>query len=124
MKIKTIDFWNNLEKDEATDIKAIEGDTVVLINGIVFLIQRKNDWNNIVCWRIYKSKINIVQTFEQFRAFCQTQGIDYIRVEGIGKHQYKILNLVLRHAPETTRIVYAKDESEEYNRHIWYVKVY
>ena len=124
MKTKTIKWWNSLPKSEDVDSKAIEGDNVVLIDGIAFLIQRKNNFNNVICWKVKNSKKDLVTTFSTFRAWCQKKKIQYIRVEGIGKHQYKMLYLVLRRSPETTSIVYNEDESKEYDRHIWYVKVY
>ena len=124
MKTKTIEWWNSLPKSEDVDSKAVEGDNVVLIDGIAFLIQRKNNFNNVICWKVKNSKKDLVTTFSTFRAWCQKKKIQYIRVEGIGKHQYKMLYLVLRRSPETTSIVYNEDESKEYDRHIWYVKVY
>jgi hypothetical protein len=124
MKTKTIKWWNSLPKSEDVDSKAIEGDNVVLIDGIAFLIQRKNNFNNVICWKVKNSKKDLVTTFSTFRAWCQKKKIQYIRVEGIGKHQYKMLYLVLRRSPETTSIVYNKDESAEYGRHIWYIKNY
>ena len=124
MKTKTIKWWNSLPKSEDVDSKAVEGDSVVLIDGIAFLIQRKNNFNNVICWKVKNSKKDLVTTFSTFRAWCQKKKIQYIRVEGIGKHQYKMLYLVLRRSPETTSIVYNEDESKEYDRHIWYIKNY
>ena len=85
-KLLTIEQWNMIPKDEETQTEAVEGDTALLINGVAFLIQRKNNWNNVVCIRLEPSKINIVQTFETFRAFCQKNDIQYFRVEGISHH--------------------------------------
>jgi hypothetical protein len=124
MKTKTIEWWNNLKKNEDTDVIAIEGDTVCYIDGIAFLIQRKNGFNNVVCWKVKTSRKNIVDTFYTFRAFCEKKKIQYTRVEGIGKHHYKMLYLVLKRCPEYVNIVYNEDESKEYDRHIWYIKNY
>ena len=125
MKTKSIDYWNNLKKSEDVNSKAIEGDNVVFINGIVFLIQRKNEFNNVICWKVKNSKKDLVTTFAAFRLWCEKHQIQYIRIEGIGKHQYKMLYLVLRRSPKTTGILYAQEESSETaDRHIWYVKVY
>ena len=124
MRTKSIEWWNSLPKNADVDSKAIEGDNVVLIDGIAFLIQRKNNFNNVICWKVKNSKKDLVTTFATFRAFCEKKKIQYIRIEGIGKHHYKMLYLVLRRSPDTTCIVYNEDESKEYNRHIWYVKVY
>ena len=125
MKTKSIEWWNSLPKSEDVDSKAVEGDNVVLIDGIAFLIQRKNNFNNVICWKVKSSKRDLVTTFAAFRSWCQKKKIQYIRIEGIGKHQYKMLYLVLRRSPITTGIRYAEEESRQSdNRHIWYVKVY
>ena len=128
MKIKylTLEQWNIIPKDEETDVKAIEGDTSILINGVAFLIQRKNDWNNVVCIRLKPSKVNIVRTFETFRAWCALHKIQYFRVEGIS-HAYKMLYLVCRLGRKNGAdcdVVFHKTESAEYDRHIYYVKAY
>ena len=128
MKIKqlTIDQWNMIPKDEETQTDAIEGDTALLINGVAFLIQRKNDWNNVVCIRLKPSKINIVRTFETFRAWCELHKIQYFRVEGIS-HAYKMLYLVCRLGQKNGAdcdVVFHPTESAEYDRHIYYVKAY
>jgi hypothetical protein len=126
MKIKTIEWWNKIKKDNETQVIAAEGDNVLLINGVAFLIQRKNNWNNVVCIRLKPSKINIVQTFETFRAFCQKNDIQYFRVEGIS-HTYRMLELVKRIGIKKgidCNVVYAPQESAEYDRHIYYVKAY
>ena len=128
MKIRhlTLEQWNIIPKDEETDVKAIEGDTSILINGVAFLIQRKNDWNNVVCIRVEPSKINIVKTFETFRAFCAEHKIQYFRIEGIS-HAYRMLYLVCRMGRKTGAdcdVVYHHKESEEYKHHIYYVKAY
>lgn len=125
MKTKSIEWWNNLKKNEDVNSPAIEGDAVVYLYGIAFLIQRKNDFNNVICWKVKNSKKDLVTIFAAFRAWCEKQKIQYIRIEGIGKHQYKMLYLVLKRSPITTGIRYAEEESRQSdNRHIWYVKVY
>ena len=126
MKTKSVEWWNSLKKNEDTDVTAIEGDTVCYIDGIAFLIQRKNNWNNVVCIRLKPSKINIVQTFETFRAFCQKNDIQYFRVEGIS-HTYRMLYLVCRLGRKNGAdcdVRYHATESAEYDRHIYYVKAY
>ena len=124
MKTKSIEWWNSLKKNEDTDVIAIEGDTVVYISGIAFLIQRQNDGNNVVCWKVKTTKKDLVSIFSTFRAFCQKSGIQYLRIEGHGKHHYKMLNLLIKYAPEGAGIVYAEEESKKYESNIWYVKTY
>jgi len=124
MKTKSIEWWNSLKKNEDTDVIAIEGDTVVYISGIAFLIQRQNDGNNVVCWKVKTTKKDLVSIFAAFRAFCQKNKIQYLRIEGHGKHHYKMLNLLLKYAPEGAGVVYAEEESKEDESNIWYVKTY
>ena len=124
MKIKSIEWWNSLPKTQDTNTEAEEGDSVVLINGIAFLIQRKNDFNNIVCLKVKSSKKEIIKIFSTFRAWCQRQNIQYIRVEGRGKHHYKMLALLYRCSPEGADMLYAEEESIRLNRHVWYIKTY
>ena len=124
MKTKSIEWWNNLKKNEDTDVTAIEGDTVVYISGIAFLIQRQNDGNNVVCWKVKTTKKDLVSIFAAFRAFCQKNKIQYLRIEGHGKHHYKMLNLLYKYSPEGAGLAYAVEESKECKSNIWYVKTY
>ena len=124
MKTKSIEWWNSLKKNEDTDVTAIEGDAVVYISGIAFLIQRKNNFNNVVCWKVKTTKKDLVSIFAAFRTFCQKNDIQYLRIEGHGKHHYKMLNLLIKYAPEGAGIVYAEEESKKYKSNIWYVKTY
>ena len=124
MKTKSIEWWNSLKKNEDTDVTAIEGDTVVYISGIAFLIQRKNDFNNVVCWKVKTTKKDLISIFSTFRAFCQKNDIQYLRIEGHGKHHYKMLNLLYKNSPEGAGLAYAVEESKEYKSNIWYVKTY
>ena len=124
MKTKSIKWWNSLKKNEDTDVIAIEGDTVVYISGIAFLIQRKNNGNNVVCWKVKTTKKDLVSIFAAFRAFCQKNKIQYLRIEGHGKHHYKMLNLLYKYSPEGAGLAYAVEESKECKSNIWYVKTY
>ena len=124
MKTKSIEWWNSLKKNEDTDVTAIEGDTVVYISGIAFLIQRQNDGNNVVCWKVKTTKKDLVSIFSTFRAFCQKNKIQYLRIEGHGKHHYKMLNLLYKYSPEGAGLAYAVEESKECKSNIWYVKTY
>ena len=124
MKTKTIEWWNSLKKNEDTDVIAIEGDIVCYISGITFLIQRQNDGNNVVCWKVKTTKKDLVSIFSTFRAFCQKNDIQYLRIEGHGKHHYKMLNLLYKYSPEGAGLAYAVEESKECKSNIWYVKTY
>ena len=124
MKTKSIEWWNSVKKNEDTDVIAIEGDVVCYISGIAFLIQRKNDFNNVVCWKVKTTKKDLVSIFAASRAFCQKNKIQYLRIEGHGKHHYKMLNLLYKYSPEGAGLAYAVEESKECKSNIWYVKTY
>jgi len=93
---------------------------------VAFLIQRKNNWNNVVCIRLKPSKKSILQTFETFRAWCSDNKIQFFRVEGIS-HTYKMLYLVCRLGRKNGAdcdVLFHDTESAEYDRYIYYVKAY
>ena len=123
MKTKNIDYWNSLKLDEVTNTKAVDGDIVVLINGVVFLIQRKNDRNNIVCFRVRKSKKSILKTFGQFREFCELSGIQYILVKG-NTHRYRMLELLRPYSPVNANVVKHVGESKRLGCNVYCVKCY
>lgn len=121
-----IDEWNAIQKDQETEVIAVEGDICTVIDGVAFLVQRKNNWNNVVCIRTAPDKTNIVKTFDSFREWCASNGIQYFRVEGIS-HTYKMLYLVCRMGRKKgvkCDVIYHEAESIEYGHHIYYVKAY
>ena len=120
----TINEWNAIPKDKATNTQARKGDLCTMIDGVAFMVQRTNDFNNVICIRTKPATQSLLKTFSMFRSWCEENKLQYIRVEGIGKHSYKMLFLVLRLAPKTADVVKAIDESIEFNRHIFYVKTY
>lgn len=119
-----IEEWNAIPKDEATDVKALECDICTLIDGVAFLVQRTNNFNNIICLRVAKPKQSLLKTFCEFRQWLQDNKIQYARIEGIGKHAYHILALMRRYAPETADVIKNQKLSEEAGRHILFVKTY
>ena len=118
-----IEEWNAIPKDNETDSIAIDGDLVTEIDGIAFLVQRKNDFNNIVCKRIRSSKTPITYTFETFRAFLQENNIQYIRIEGIS-HKYTMLELLRKTAPKDANYIKHSEQSKETGHTVYYVKTY
>lgn len=91
MQQYNIDFWNSYEKpSHNVDTRAIPGDYVLEIGGLLYLIQRKNEANNIVCFRIEKSDMTVLTSFLILRKWLIAQNILYIRVEGT-KKRYNFL---------------------------------
>ena len=121
-----IEDWNAIPKDEETNVTAAPEDLCTMIDGVAFLIQRKNNWNNVVCIRVEPSDVSIVQTFEKFRSYLEQNNIQFFRVEGIS-HTYRMLYLVCRLGRKNgadCNVIYHPTESAEYDRHIYYVKAY
>ena len=119
-----IEEWNAIEKDSETDAIAIDGDLCTEIDGIAFLVQRKNDYNNIVCYRVKKSTQSLLKTFFAFRSFLEENHIQFIRVEGGHSHTYNILKIMQRTAPSSCGLIHHDEQSRELNRVVYYVKTY
>ena len=124
MKTKSIEWWNSLPKSEDVDSKAIEGDLCTEIDGVAFLVQRKNDFNNVICIRTRPATQSLLKTFCSFRNWLEENKIQYIRIEGIGKHAYHIIALMRRYAPKTCDVIKNHKLSEQAHRHILFVKTY
>lgn len=91
MKQYNIEYWNNYKKpSHNVEAKAIPGDYVLEIGGLLYLVQRKNEANNIVCFRIEESDMTVLTSFLILRKWLIAQNILYIRVEGT-KNRYNFL---------------------------------
>ena len=89
--VNSIEYWNLLNKIDIVEVEAIEGDIVEVVNGVAFLLQTKDGYNNIVALRVYESDKNIVWTMLEFcKDLYSKYGIEYVRVEG-KKGKYKFL---------------------------------
>lgn len=87
----SIDYWNSLEKPENVSVAAEEGDIVEILNGVAFLLQTTNEYNNIVAYRVEKSDKSIVWTLLEFcKILYSKYHIEYVRVEG-DKGKYRFL---------------------------------
>lgn len=99
MKIFDYHVWNRLvPNDEELQVRAVRGDNVFSSNGFLFLIQRKNDYNNIICFKL--SQCSPVNNFRKCKGqtfmkaviecylFFKMNGIKYFRVEGNTKRYF------------------------------------
>lgn len=123
----TIDEWNALQKDADTQSIAEPIDIVTMIDGVAFLIQRRNNWNNVICIRVKPSKRALIKTFDTFRKFCHKKHIRYIRIESghnHTSHTYHILKLMQRTAPKSCGLVLHQGETEKYGSNVYFVKTY
>lgn len=119
-----IEEWNVIPKDKDTNTIAEEGDVCTMIDGVAFLVQRKNDFNNVICIRTRPATQSLLKTFCTFRNWLEENKIQYIRIEGIGKHAYHIIALMRRYAPKTCDVIKNHKLSEQAHRHILFVKTY
>lgn len=113
-----IGYWNNLPKPKEADVVAERDDLVVEIGGILYLLQINNGFNNVVCFRLKKSKMTTLQSFIEYRKWLISKGVEYIRVEG-NKKRYWFL---ARQNPGAGyNVVQDKRERE---RNVFYIRLY
>lgn len=105
MNIFNYHVWNRLVPldDPELKIKAISGDIVFSSNGFLFLIQRKEDFNNIVCFSLSKcSPINnfrkgkgqtFMKAINDVYYILKTFNIPYFRIEGNNRRYWFLLKL-------------------------------
>lgn len=113
-----IGYWNNLPKPKEADVVAERDDLVVEIGGILYLLQINHGFNNVVCFRLKKSKMTTLQSFLEYRKWLISKGVEYIRVEG-NKKRYWFL---ARQSPGVGyNVIQDKRERE---RNVFYIKLY
>ena len=122
-------MWNLLKKTEETDVEKAPEDLEVLINGVVFLIQRYKNRNSVICQRVEKTDKSIFSTFIEFQIFCKMNNIQYIRVEGNNRRYKRLLPAIERYLKSKDKdfaghVVCDIDKSKKTNRNIFYVKLY
>jgi hypothetical protein len=109
----TINDWNTLEKHENVNVEAIPGDIVLKLDGVLFLLQTQNDYNNVVAYRVEKSSESIIKTFLEYCLLLYNEhNIKYIRVEG-DKNKYAFIKRFFK------RTQAIKDKSVK-NRDVYY----
>lgn len=109
----SIEYWNSLEKPENVSVEAVEGDIVEIVNGVAFLLQTTDEYNNIVAYRIEKNNKSIVWTLLEFcKILYSKYHIEYVRVEG-DKGKYRFLERLF------TKKIVVKDDSVK-NRDVYY----
>lgn len=113
-----IEYWNSLSKPKEADVVAKRGDLVVEIGGILYLLQISNGFNNVVCFRLKKSKMTTLQSFLEYRKWLISKGVEYIRVEG-NKRRYQFL---ARLNPGAGYNVI--QDTKECERNVFYIKLY
>lgn len=116
--MEDIEYWNEyIKPSKEVEVEAKAGDLVVEIGGILYLLQRENDCNNVICFRTRKSSMSTLKSFLLFREFLLENKIQYIRVEG-NTRRYKFLSKV--DVCDTYNVIQDKSISE---RNVFYIKL-
>lgn len=107
-----IEDWNKIKKPSNVDVKAEDGDIVEKVNGVLYLLQTNNGYNNIIAYRVEPSDKFIVWTLLEYCILIyEKYNIKYVRVEG-DKGKYRFLernfsrNIVRKDKNEKERDVY------------------
>lgn len=130
MKIFDYPVWNRLVPldDEELQVRAVRGDYVFSSNGFLFLIQRKNDWNNINCFKL--SQCSPINEFRECKGqtfmkaviecylFLKMNGIKYFRVEGNTRRYF-----FLQKFGKKTRLFNLVKDGHIKERNVFYGKI-
>lgn len=129
MTVFNYHVWNRLvPNDEELQVRAVRGDNVFVSNGFLFLIQRTNDYNNIICFKL--SKCSPVNNFRECKGqtfmkaiidcylFFKLNGIRYFRVEGNTKRY-----LFLEKFGKKTRLFNLIKDGSITERNVFYGKI-
>ena len=118
MRIYDYNYWNKtIKPSKEVEVKAIQDDLVLEIGGILYLIQRTNDCNNVVCFRLFESNMTTLTSFLELRKWLIANDIIYIRVEGNTK-RYKFLEKVAK-----VEGAFCVQETKRIDRNIFYLKL-
>ena len=113
-----IEYWNSLSKPKEADVVAEINDLVVEIGGILYLLQINQGFNNVVCFRVKKSKMTTLQSFLEYRKWLISNGVEYIRVEGNKKRYWFLARL-------NPGVGYnVVQDIKERERNVFYIKLY
>lgn len=115
----TVDDWNVINKESEVNYEAESGDIVLSIFGVLFLIQRKNDFNNIICFRFADSNKTFLRALFLLREYLEIKNIQYVRVEG-DMSRYFFLSKIKNVNPNYNVL---QDKSIK-NRNVFYVQLY
>lgn len=113
-----IEYWNSLSKLKEADVVAERDDLVVEIGGILYLLQINHGFNNVVCFRLKKSKMTTLQSFLEYRKWLISKGVEYIRVEGNKKRYWFLARL---NPGAGYNVV---QDIKERERNVFYIKLY
>lgn len=121
--MKDFQFWNKTDKPAECEAIAEPNDLIYYDGGILYLVQTKDEFNNVVCFRMKKTKTTVKQSFYHFRRFCIKNKIQFIRVEG-NPRRYLFLKMFEKGlSNQGYNVRKAADESFTLNRNVFYIKL-
>ena len=110
--------WNEIQKPSEIDVEAVDGDITEVIDNIIFLCQRTNNYNNICCLSLSNSP-NCSGAVRAMFKFCivlyEKYGVEFVRVEGNLK-RYRFLEQLF------SREEVIKDLTVQ-NRNVYYCNI-
>lgn len=109
--------WNDnlyIQNNEEVNVEAVEGDIVEEVGGYVVLIQRQNDFNNIV-FAAVAPEWPLCRVFQKIKEICIDNNIQFVRVEG-NLHRYKYLGKMVGLEQLQDRTITS--------RNVYYLKVF
>ena len=109
---------DNFPKEKEVNYDAENGDIVLEIYGVLFLIQRINDMNNVICFRIEKSNKTFLQALHRLRDYLTSINIQFLRVEGSLSRYFFLAKIK---GLENYNVI--QDRSIT-NRNVFYVRLY
>lgn len=120
----TYNYWNSLRK-VSEEVNCIAGpeDYVFQFGGIVFLLQRKNECNNIVCQRVEPSDQSVLTSILQLRLSLIDCGVQFIRVEGNLK-RYLFLQKLGKRIGGGCNVILDTQTTKKKKRNIFYIKLF
>lgn len=122
----TYKVWNTLERPAECNVEAVSGDLVYFSFNFVFLVQRTNNENNIICFKYKEGEQTFLEVVEKFLHWCKKEKIQYFRIEG-NSRRYKFL-LHPKCLEEVKRkgssILFDDEQSKRIGRNVFYVRVY
>lgn len=115
ISVVSSEVWNNLDKPDECNEIAQQNDIVEYIDGVYFLCQRANNFNNIICLSPSSQSSSSINHILAMFKFCvrlyKYYNIIYIRIEGNTK-RYRFLekifpkDMVIKDESITDRNVY------------------
>ena len=112
--MKIHEYWNDcpgIQADDETCSFAEDCDYLKYISGYVFLLQRKNEHNNIIMYAL-KPSAPLGEVLKEYVCYLIKNKIQYVRIEGC-KKRYRLFPKIFGKQAffenvETRSILYAK----------------